>query len=129
MVCAYKDIPVRYSRLVRALDTKDGAGAAFYNICNLETLGIQVLYKRFSTLEVLYQLLLDDWPSIVAVQTLALPHWNQLDTSHAVVVMGMDSESVYVADPAFKEDVFATPIGEFDLAWLERDEQFAVLSR
>ena len=129
MVCAYKGISVRYNRLVRVLATKEDLGTAFYNIRNLEKLGLQVVYEKFATLEILYNLLLDDWPCIVGVQTLPLPHWNKVDIPHAVVLMGMAENDVYLNDPAFSDAIFTAPIGEFDLAWLERDEEYAVLSR
>lgn len=43
-------ISVRYNRLVKVLETKEDLGTAFYNIRDLEKLGIQVVYEKFATL-------------------------------------------------------------------------------
>lgn len=63
------------------------------------------------------------------VQTLTLPHWNKVDNSHAVALMVMDQNDIYLNDPAFSDEIFTEPMGKFDLAWLERDEEYAVLSK
>ena len=49
-------------------------------------------------------------------------------TNHALVVLGMDENYVYVNDPAFRVAPIPVPIGDFELAWLARDEFYAVLS-
>ncbi|MEM7538034.1 MAG: peptidase C39 family protein [Chloroflexota bacterium] len=101
-------------------------GTPFSQISNLEQLGITVISRSHGTLEELYTLIERGWPVIVGIQTGTLPYWNQ-DVRHAVVVVGMDPESVYLHDPVNETSPEQIPIGEFDLAWLEHDERYAVL--
>lgn len=68
------------------------------------------------------------WPSIVGVQAAEFPYWQDLPTQHAVVVVGMTPTSVLVNDPAMADAPLAIPYGDFDLAWLEMDEAFAVIA-
>jgi hypothetical protein len=56
-----------------------------------------------------------------------LSHWHEA-TRHAVVVVGINDEFVEVNDPGFDKVPIAIPIAEFDLAWLEMNEFFAILA-
>ncbi|MEZ4732190.1 MAG: hypothetical protein R3E79_34160 [Caldilineaceae bacterium] len=47
---------------------------------------------------------------------------------HAVVVVGFDEQSIYLHDPEFAESPINVSYGDFDLAWLEHDEMYAVLT-
>jgi uncharacterized protein YvpB len=60
------------------------------------------------------------------VQTIELPYWSE-PTDHALVVTGLDKTSIYLNDPAFANAPIQVPHGDFDLAWLERDEMYATL--
>ncbi len=118
---------VTYQRLVKVLDIRTGFGAPSYNIRNLVRLGIRVTYTR-GDLNALQERLLAHQPCIVFLKTAELPYWHRA-TDHAVVVMGLDDEAIYVNDPEFPTSPFRVPFGDFDLAWLERDEMYAVLTR
>ena len=61
------------------------------------------------------------------MQTGQLPYWTE-DVPHAVVVIGMSGSEVYLNDPAVVQAPLAVPLGDFDLAWLERDELYAVIT-
>ncbi|MFN8493014.1 MAG: peptidase C39 family protein [Caldilineaceae bacterium] len=126
MVLKYLNAPMNYQRLFKALRVNDEAGTPFPNIQRLERLGITVVFRRGSLLQ-LYKFLQNGWPVIVPVKTQELPHW-EMDTDHAVVVVGMDNQFVYLNDPAFPDAPIRVSHGDFDLAWLERDEYYAVLS-
>lgn len=63
---------------------------------------------------------------VAFVKTGELPYWDE-DCDHAVVVAGLDDEVVYLNDPAFPDAPVQVPRGDFDLAWLGRDEFFAAL--
>ena len=54
--------------------------------------------------------------------------WNE-STLHAVVVVGMDDQHVYLNDPGFPEAPVKVSHGDFGLAWLERDEFYAALMK
>ncbi len=127
MACNYLKIPVRYDRLVKLLEIRSGIGTAFSNIEKLERLSIRVLHNTGGQLAQLYALLEQGWPTIASVQTGELPHWFGHNTLHAVLVVGMDSEQIYLNDRALPEGPISVPIGDFDLAWLAQDERYAVL--
>jgi uncharacterized protein YvpB len=65
-------------------------------------------------------------PCMTLVQTSELPYWAE-ESDHAVIVIGLDDELIYLNDPAFPEAPIQVTRGEFDLAWLEKDEVYAVL--
>lgn len=57
-----------------------------------------------------------------------LPYWQQMSVRHVVVVVGMDNEHVYLNDPEFTHAPIGVTIGDFDLAWLQREEYYGVLT-
>lgn len=126
MAMAYMDIPVSYERLFTVLQIRKQLGVPAYNIRNMEQLGVKVIYKR-GTLEELQDQLANNRPCIVFVKTEELPYWNDEHTDHAIVVVGLDSDSVYVNDPRFPEAPIQVSHGDFELAWQERDEYYATL--
>ena len=128
MICSYLKISHNYKNLVRVLAVGQGIGTPFPRIRNLEKLKITVDYHEYGTLQELYNLLCAGWPSIVTVQTAELPYWNQVSTQHALVVVGMNEQHIFVNDPEFPQAPFQVSLGDFDLAWLAQDELYAVLS-
>ncbi len=78
-------------------------------------------------------------PVIVAVETQHLPYWilqadrRSQSVRHAIVVVGMDESNrvahgmIYVNDPAFNDAPQRIHPDWFELAWLERDYQYAVI--
>ena len=126
MVLKYLDSPMKYQRLLRTLGTNEQVGTPFPNIQRLEKLGITVVFRQGSLAQ-LYKFLQNGWPVIVPVKTRELPHWEE-NTDHAVVVVGMDDNTVYLNDPAFARAPIPVSHGDFDLAWLARDEYYAVLA-
>jgi ABC-type bacteriocin/lantibiotic exporter with double-glycine peptidase domain len=128
MICTYLSISQSYKHLAKMLAVEQGIGTPFSRIRNLENLGITVDYHEYGTLQELYNLLYAGWPSIVSVQTAELPYWNQVSTQHALVVIGMDAQHVFVNDPEFPHAPLQVLLGDFDLAWLAQDELYAVLS-
>jgi ABC-type bacteriocin/lantibiotic exporter with double-glycine peptidase domain len=114
-----------YARIVRQLDLT-AIGTPFPNIRRLAGNGVHVAFGH-GTLEILYEHLCHEHPCIASVQAGQLPQWAGEDFAHAVVVVGMDAEYVYLHDPAVTIHPLRVSIGDFDLAWLERDEEYAVL--
>lgn len=65
-------------------------------------------------------------PVIVAVDADDPAKWPYY-SNHAVVVIGFDDECVYVNDPAQEETGLRIGRQTFELAWSERDYEYAVL--
>lgn len=128
MICSYLGVAVAYPRLVRLLEIQQDVGVSFSKIHNLEKLGLTVAYHKGGTLPQLYNLLTAGWPVIVSVQTKELPYWSGIASLHAIVLVGMDRNHVYLNDPEWPDAPVQAPMGDFDLAWLARGERFALLS-
>jgi hypothetical protein len=99
LVLEYLDAPIDYRRLLKTLKTDPNMGTPFSNVVYLQSLRLTVIYRQ-GDLAQLYTLTNNGWPVLVPVRTGELPHWTE-DTDHAVVVVGMDEEAVYINDPAF----------------------------
>lgn len=126
MVLGYMGIEVDYDRLKDLLRV-NWFGTPFFRLRELEQLGITVVYKQ-GLLRELHEHLLENRPCIAFVHTSELPYWS-LSTDHAVVVVGVDDKQVYLNDPEFPDAPIPVSIGDFDLAWLERDELYATFKR
>lgn len=126
MALTYLGINPTYQRLCRVLRTQAGYGTPFSNIRELVQLKVTVHYSR-GNLQDLQQFILSGKPVLTPVQTSELPYWS-INTAHAVVIVGMDAQWVYINDPAFANAPIRVSHGDFDLAWLEHDEFYAVLT-
>lgn len=104
------------------------------NIKELATFQITVTYD-IGHLEDIQQWLNQNVPVIVFLDAGELPHWHKYDFTqsmviqHAVVVVGLDSQTIYLMDPALDSGPIPTPIGDFMLAWDEMDNYYATLTR
>lgn len=125
MALAYLGQPPDYARIARRLAATP-IGAPFPNLRFLANNDVRVLVD-YGTPDVLHQQLSRGYPCIVSIQTGQLPHWSGEDFAHAAVLVGMEAGHVFLHDPAILVHPLRVSIGDFDLAWLERDEQFAVL--
>jgi len=125
MVLAYLHVPVDYARLLQLLRVQ-AYGTAFSNLRYLEALGMSVLVQEGEP-EQLATYLGMGLPPLVAVNTDALPYWEE-DTDHAVVIVGFDDTHIYLNDPAFDMAPQTVSRSEFMLAWLEQDCRCGVIS-
>ena len=50
-----------------------------------------------------------------------------MSTNHALVLVGLNEEYVFVNDPVFPDAPISVSVGEFDLAWLNGDNTCAIL--
>jgi predicted double-glycine peptidase len=66
-------------------------------------------------------------PPIVYVDTGELRSYWAESTNHAVVVIGIEDDRVYLNDPDFETAPQTVSIAEFILAWLEQDYLYAVI--
>jgi hypothetical protein len=127
MVLTYLGRPLPYNRLLKVLGVQPDVGAPFSNLHALTRLSITVLYEQ-GKLAGLHRFLANGWPCIVPIKSSELPYWQNIDTNHAVVVVGMEAASVYLNDPAFATTPLQMPLGDFELAWFGRGEHYAVLT-
>jgi len=125
MVLDYIGRPCSYRRLLSLLNIGP-IGAPSSNILRLRRLDVSVTHDAGS-LEELESQIIQGRPCIVFLDTSELPYWSEA-TFHAVVVVGMDDEYVYVNDPAFDKAPQIATWGDFDLAWIEQGYNYAVVS-
>jgi hypothetical protein len=134
MVLAYLRIPRSYTSVLRALGTT-AEGTPFHRLDRLRTKSIRI-QRGEGTLPHLMMYLASGLPVITDVYTAELPYWqNRIDipeaekvTAHAMVVVGIEEQMLYVHDPDFEQGPQAVTLGDFELAWQMRDYRFAVIS-
>ena len=126
MVLSYLNVAYSPTQVARLLKVIPGIGAPAFNVQNMEQLGLQVAYRQ-GTLRILHSHLVNGSPSIVFLSTGELPYWT-VNVDHAVVLVGMDGTRAFVNDPAFAGAPISIPLGDFDLAWLEHNEMYAVIT-
>lgn len=125
MVLAHLGHTIDYPQLLRLLKIKP-YGAPAGNIRLLENLGVTVVYSK-TDLAGLEAMLQAGHPVIVFVRTGELSYWTY-NTDHALLVVGCDEGLLYVNDPNRSEAPIAVPRGDFELAWLERDYYYALIT-
>jgi ABC-type bacteriocin/lantibiotic exporter with double-glycine peptidase domain len=133
MVLAYLHISVSYTRVRQLLGTA-AEGTPFYRLDRLHTRSVRIT-RGEGTFTLLMTYLASDLPVIVDVHTSELPYWQmrtdipeiEKSTAHAVVVVGIENQTVYVYDPDVELAPQAVNIGDFELAWLIRDYRFVVI--
>lgn len=126
MVLQYLQQPLSYPQIRQLLRVKP-YGAPAGNIRYLTQLGLVVIYSQTDMPG------LQDWldqghPIMAFVRTGDLPYWDY-STDHAVLVVGYDDEAVFLNDPSEKKAPTVVDKGDFELAWLERDYAYAVVTR
>ena len=126
MVLAYLGYSTSEVELARRLGTQP-YGTPAPNLQRLESLGFLVTYESV-TLTTLRANLAAGIPCLVFVRTGDLPYWNE-NTSHVLVAIGMDDETLHVNDPAFDDAPKTIPLDYFLLAWSEFDHRCATIQR
>lgn len=128
MVLAYLGISRTQDALANTLGLNPPFGVRHSNIKKLASMGIKVTYET-GNLTGIRRWLEQGTPVIVFVQTGDLPHWSGQTFQHAVVVVGVEEQIIYLMDPALGEG--PTPVEEeaFMLAWSWFDYTYAVLTR
>ena len=125
MALAYLNLHVGYDLVLNRLQV-DEIGTPFSKLRLLKSWGVHAEIEQGS-MQRLVMRLLHNHPVIVAIATGELhTYWN-VATSHAVVVVGMDDEFVYVNDPELSAAPHRIPTAEFELAWMEKDYLSAIL--
>jgi len=135
MVLTYLGEKVAYDHLRQQLGTFS-AGAFFFNVDRLRSWRLRVERDR-GTLATLREHLDAGRPIIVPVDTGLLPYWltradvplDERITDHAVVVVGIEGELIYVNDPDFELAPQIVEIGWFHEAWRNFNGHYAAIRR
>jgi len=127
MVLDYLGRSIRYSRLLRLLGVTPDLGAPASNVRRLSSLNVSVEYGA-GTIDDLAEHIERSVPCIAFVHTIHLSYWTEA-TRHAVVVAGTDEEHVYLNDPFFDIAPQVVSRLEFELAWDEMDNTYAVITQ
>jgi hypothetical protein len=124
MVLAYCGLIRDQAAIAQQIGVIPGLGTAAFNILRLHLPGLQITYQQGELTE-LRDALDRNVPPILSVFTGELPYWN-VETSHALILTGVEGEVAYVNDPAFASPL-DVGLGDLLLAWGERDNSFALI--
>ena len=127
MILTNLSLRVTYEDLLKLLQVRSGYGTPASNIRHLETLNLEVNYRTLGTFEDLYDNLSQGQPCIAFIKTGELSYWTE-NINHAVVVVGLNDQYIYFNDPAFPTAPVQLERREFDLAWLEWNETYVVVT-
>lgn len=135
MALAYLQIPVSYTHIRQILGTR-AEGTPFHRLERLHATGVKVT-RGEGSLAVLGAYVAAGFPIIVDIDTSELPYWQmrtdilevEKATSHALVVAGIEDQTVFVYDPDSEHGPQAINLGDFELAWLIRDYRYAVIQK
>ena len=125
MALEFLNLPVNYDKLVGQLRIRHKVGAPFSNLRSLESLGVKVFIDH-GELDTLHACLARGLPPIALVDTTQLSYWHET-TAHAVVVVGIEDDLIHINDPAFQDAPKIIPIREFELAWIDLDQFYAII--
>lgn len=125
MVLAYYERTVDPEWLRRLLGSK-AIGTPGFKVRNLDRHGYTVTYASATDERVLAQALRSGVPPIALVLTANLAYWDR-ETAHAVVVIGMDNDTVIVNDPAYPASSQHIAHNAFMLAWADFDYLYALI--
>lgn len=125
MICAYWQRPKYQGDVARWLQTTE-IGTPARNISRLKDYGFDVTCLEGS-LQFLIESLQRGIPCILFLRTGELSYW-EIDTAHAVVIIGIDAQEVYLNDPVFEDAPKVIPVDELMLAWSSFDYVVATLT-
>ena len=127
MALAYIGRPLSYERLLDLLEIAPDVGAPASKIKRLSGVVSRIIYTS-GTFDEISAYLEQGLPCIAFVHTLQLNYWME-DTRHAVVITGLDQDAdqIYLDDPYFELAPQVVSLLEFQLAWDEMDNRYAVL--
>lgn len=125
MVAAYWGQPLLQADIANWMDVT-GSGTPASRIRRLAVRGFDVIYRTGSLAE-LETWLEQDVPCILFVRTGELPYWD-VDTAHAVVLVGLSAEQAYLLDPAVDQVPVTVSPDDLLLAWSYFDYTYAVLT-
>ncbi len=116
---------VRTEEELRLLLDTQPAGKRARNVMRISGPAFEV-YLRPSNLVELRQVLADNQPVIVFLQTGSLEYWS-MDIFHAAVLIGLDSTTVALNDPYFATAPQTTSLETFEKAWAQTGQLAAFI--
>ena len=128
MVLAFFSISESQPTIAAQLGHIEGAGTPARNITRLEAFGVEVEGNEYGMLGDVRRAIDNASVPIVFLRTGELLYWDR-DTPHAVIVVGIEADTVFVNDPAFESAPIPVPTGDFQLAWDEFGCQWAAIRR
>ncbi len=126
MVLTYLGRNESYEQLAHLLSTR-WFGTPARNILRLEQIGLRVALTELTMLEIETHLQ-NGRPVLAFVNTADLPYWN-VSADHAVVVVGVDEESVYLDDPYFEHAPQVVSRTAFELSLLRFNNQCVIIEK
>ena len=123
MILDYLQIPFTYSRLLKLLETQP-FGTVFGKLRALQSFGLHIRIDEGSLDQFAFYLN-QGLPCIAALKT-GPPAW-QHSTNHAVLIVGIDGQAIYLHDPEQPTGPQAMPFTEFAIYWVEQDYLYAVI--
>lgn len=129
IVLDYYRVKIRYERVRRLLRSLPD-GTPFDNLTLLTSLGLGVLVANEfrQPMAMLNSYIIRSVPIILSVSTAYLPYWTE-DTDHAVVVAGIDADSVALYDPWFPDAPKLVERIHLESAWLESAFKYGVITQ
>jgi ABC-type bacteriocin/lantibiotic exporter with double-glycine peptidase domain len=135
MVLLHLGVPAAYERLKQQLDVETSSAPFFY-IDRLRSWRL-VVERKQGTLATMQMHLAAGRPVLVPVDTALLPYWitrpditdAERVTDHAVVVVGLDDQFIYVNDPDFETAPQTVERDWFLEAWQHHEQWYAALHR
>jgi ABC-type bacteriocin/lantibiotic exporter with double-glycine peptidase domain len=125
MILAYHGEQYSEEELVKEFYIVPGMGTAPESVVTgLENFGYHALWFANASLERLIDLLAYDWPVIVFVRAMDLPHGRS--GYHSLVVVGIEDEQVICLDPSLSQES-RFELAEFVQLWNRLKSQGIVL--
>lgn len=127
MVLAYLGIKRDQVQLAEQLKMIPRAGTPGFRIRLLASKKLEVIYRSGEVAD-LRAALNKGMPPIIMLVTGDLPYW-EISTTHAVVLLAIDEKSVLLNDPDYEEAPIRVSLGDFELAWYEMENKYALLKK
>ncbi len=126
MALTYLGVRASQRRLNRQLGLRSG-GIPYSRLMRLEQYGVDVWLQSGDETR-LYAAIDAHSPPILFVRTNELRSYWQIDTRHALLVIGYDDTHFFLNDPAFSDAPKRVLVDELMLAWLEFDYNYATIT-
>ena len=128
MVLEYLHMPITHTQIAKRLRA-ESFGTPFGNTRFLTALGLTVTIEYEGTVEIFEPYWAMGLPVIVNVKTIGWTHWQNEETYHAVVVVGIDYDNqlIFIHDPFFSHAPIELTFTTFLVGWEEQRRQYAVI--